>query len=404
VRPRPNPNPYNPDDCPGPRPRPRPRPDVSPDTNPDRPSPQNDRQQLEQFRRQVANYPQWDATRYQAAVSTAFDRVVTNNNDYMASLYEAASQNKPVVMLIGKGSDPASRQVIENSMRQLHARSGRDALCVFVDMDRVDRNSAIGKYAFENMPRKGQEPPFTMVFGLSRGDAANPVKADGPSFYRMGPVEGNGAAEAVSRLKLQMEGRFNLPRPDVSPRPDLPPRPDVNPNPNQIDPRIQEAFAKALVQAQSQTDKESSYKAYKQAVDIADSARNPLLQSAARVELGLACIRWGFKETGFKWIMDGGAKNPDLYNNQKNAPFRNRLEQAGIPHNAVEMLIQSGQRDPNWHMKYPDAGKMLETAMNRSYVPDEPHPVVPQPPRPGYPQPVPDRTTPAPHLRPSPFR
>jgi len=409
---------------PRPQPRPRPRPDVSPDVNPT----VSDKQRLDQFRREVQNYPTWDATRYQNAIAGTFDRVVNNNNDYMSAIYDAASQNKPVVMLIGRGSDPASRQVIENSMKQAHGRSGRDAEFVFVDMDRVDRNSSIGKYAFENMPRKGQEPPFTMVFGLSRGDAAHPVKADGPSFYRMGPVDSNGVSEAVSRLKFQMEGRFNLPRPNdqyptpqpqpqtdpwnrPQPRPDVPvnpvPRPDVvNPNPNQIDPRVQEAFVKSLMQAQQQTDKQSAYNAYKQAVDIADYARNPLLQSAARVELGLACIKWGFKETGFKWIMEGGAKNPDLYNPQKNAPFIARLNQAGIPRNTVDVLIQNGQRDANWYVKKPNGGKILEATMSASpYMPVPPvTPVVP----PRVIQVVPPRVTPDrtpwTHLMPSPFR
>lgn len=391
------------------RPRPQPRPDVSPrpDATP-RPDPAiSDKQRLDQFRLQVQNYPQWDATRYQNAVAGTFDRLVTNNSDYMTALNDAASQNKPVVMLIGKGSDAASRHVIENSMKQAHARNGRDAVYVFVDMDRVDKNSAIGKYAFENMPRKGQEPPFTMVFGLSRGDASNPVRADGPSYYKMGQVDTGSISEAVSRLKLQMEGRFNnlpIPRPDVPVNPQ--PRPDqIYPNPNQLDPRVQEAFVKSLMQAQQQPDKETAYKSYKQAVDIADSARSPLLQSAARVELGLACIRWGFKETGFKWIMEGGAKNQDLYNEQKNAPFRDRLTQSGIPKQAVDLLIQNGKRDPNWYVTNREAGKIIEAACN---VPDTrviPQPVQPVPPaidplrpRPNVP---PDTST---HIRPSPFR
>jgi hypothetical protein len=382
VRPRPRPNPDV-------NPNPRPRPDTDTNPRPDTDYTVNDKQRLEQFRRQTQNYPQWDASRYQAAVNGAFNRVINNNNDYMSAMYEAASQNKPVVMLIGRGSDPASRQVIENSMRQARARSGNDALCVFVDMDRVDRNSSIGKYAFENMPRKGQEPPFTMVYGLSRGDGSCPVKADSPSFYRMGPVDGNGIAEAVSRLKFQMTGRFDR----SLPRPDLPPaQPD---NLSKIDPRAQEAFTRALVQAQAQTDKETAYKSYKQAIDIADSARSPLLQAAARVELGLACINWGFKETGFKWIMEAGLKNPDLFNNQKNEPFRNRLSQAGIPRNVSDVIIGNGARDPEWYIKFKDAGKVLESMMSRTQ--SQP---VPQP----YVNPLPDRTRiPNPHMRPSPF-
>lgn len=329
----------------------------------------NDKQRLEQFRLQTRNYPQWDAAKYQRSVSNTFDRVVTNNSEYMSAMYDAASQNKPIVMMLGKGSDAASRHIIENSLKDSRGRNGRDAVYVFVDLDRVDPNSAIGKYAFENMPRKGQEPPFTMVFGMSRGDSTNPIRADQPSFYRMGPVDQISINEAVSRLKLQMTGRFNIARPtdQVGPAPDSNPgpRPDANP----VDPRIQEAFTLALVQAQRQNDKQAAYNHYKQAVDLADSVRNPSLQSAARVELGLSCLNWGFSETGLKWIMEGGSKNPALYDNRQNQPFKTRLRQGGMPERAIDLLIQQGQKDPNWYLKDREAGQKIETAMRASAPP-----------------------------------
>lgn len=386
VRPRPKPNPET---------QPRPR-DESPDGSV-RPNAENslpvlnDKQKLEKFRNQVRNYPGWDATRRQRAVSNTFDRLVSNNDDYLATVNDAASQNKPVVMLIGSSSDPATRHLIENSLREARSQNGRDALYAFVDLDKIDKNSAIGRYALENMPKKGQEPPFTMVFGLSRGDAANPVKADAPSFYTMGPADARSINESVSRLRLQMSGRFQ--------GTDLPPQTNTSPekplNPQAPDPRLQEAIAMALVQAQRQPDKESAYKLYKQAVDIADSGRNPQLQAAARVELGLACINWGHKETGFKWILEAGAKNPELYKEDKNQPYKERLKDAGLSQAGINMLIERGKEDPLWHQKDKEAVKKLEATMS---------PTAPLPTNPELPRPITPATSPSPHLRPSPFR
>lgn len=370
----------------------------------------SDKQRLDRFRAQLRNYPQWDAARYQSAIAGTFDRLVTGNSDYMSTIYDAAAQNKPVVMLIGSGSDPATRHMIENSLKEARRQNGRDAVYAFVDLDRVDKNSAMGKYATENMPRKGQEPPFTMVFGISHGDANTPLKADAPSFYRMGPVDQLSVNEAVSRLKLDMSGRFNMPRPQDQTQPVLPrpqekpqaaPRTDARPALLNVDAKTQEAFASSLMQAQRLTDKQSAYNSYKQAIDIADKLNNPAMQSAARVELGLACIKWGFPETGFKWIMEGGAKNSAIYDNRHNQPFRDRLKQGGLPDMAIDTLILQGQRDPFWHMKDQNAGKKMETMLNSRPAPQ----ALPERPLPAV---LPDTTiTTNPnlnHLRPSPFK
>lgn len=390
-----------------------PRPDAPRPADPTQPM-LSDKQRLERFRNQVRNYPQWDAARYQNAVAGTFDKLITGNNEYMNTIYDAAAQNKPVVMFIGSGSDPATRHMIENSLKEARRQNGRDAVYAFVDLDRVDKNSAIGKYASENMPRRGQEPPFTMIFGVSRGDASTPLKADSPSFYRTGPVDQLSVNEAVSRVKLEMNGRFNMPRPQeqtqpvprpqdqtrpvprpqdqTTPRPELTPRPDTNLR--NVDARIQESFAMSLTHAQRLTDKQAAYNSYKQAVDIADSVKNPAMQSAARVELGLACIKWGFPETGFKWIMEGGAKNPAIYDNRQNQPFKERLKQAGLPDMAVDTLILQGQRDPLWHTKDKDAGKKMEALLSvrptPTVVPDKPSNTTP--------------VQPAVRLRPSPFK
>ena len=95
--------------------------------------------------------------------------------------------------------------------------------------------------------------------------------------------------------------------------------------------------------------------------------------------------------------MEGAAKNPDLYNNQKNGPFRDRLIQSGMGSSALEMLMQNGEKDPDWYLKNKEAGRLLEAVMNAANVP------VPRP-APDQPARVPDRTpAPDPYLRKSPF-
>ncbi len=392
----------------------RPRPDLNPRPIDNVPRPRRDeedtlnpmiraRKRLEQLRKETQNYPQWDAARYQRSVANTFNRTVNDNNDYMNSLHDAASQNKPVVMLIGRSSDPATRHVIENSMKETHNKTGNDAVYVFVDMDRVDKNSAIGKYAFENMPRKGQEPPFTMVFGLSKGDASNPVRADGPSFYGMGPVDQKGVAEAVSRLKLQMNRRFDLPRPqDQQSNPF--PKPDVPAPFKPGDPKATEACVMALQQAQQQKEAKDSYQFYKQAISIADSTADPRLQSATRVELGLACLNWGFGETGFKWIMEGMAKNPDTFDNQKNQGLKDRVAQSGVPQLVLEEMISKGKQDPYWWEKDKESGKKFDSIWKSTKQPQYvPAPIVRPQVQPQI-QPQVDRhVDPNPHLMPSPF-
>ncbi len=342
-----------------------------------------EKQKLEQLKRISANYPKWDAAKYDRAISGTFDTTVKGNEDYFGLINAAARQNKPVVMLIGSASDPATRHVIENSLKDARSKNGRDTVYAFVDLDKVDRNSQVGKYAFENMAKNGNEPPFTMVFGMSRsGDANNPVKAEAPSYYSMGAPDLRGINEGLSRARLNMVGQFTNLRPDQIPRPNprpdqLGPKPDSTnpeqpyprPDMNAIEKRTQEAIAMSLVQAQRQTDTEKAYGFFKQAVDMADSTKNPLLQAATRTELGLACMKWGHKETGYKWIMEGAAKNPAFYNDQTNKDFKARLVEAGVPPSAVNYMMENGKRDPNWYTKDKEAGKKVEAAEKAAQQP-----------------------------------
>jgi hypothetical protein len=375
--------------------RPRPYPDINPQPSPD--SNSNNEQRLreklalDECKRRAQNYPQWDAARYQSAVGGTFDGVVLSNSDYSAALLDAASQNKPVVMLIGKSSEAATRQVVENSLKEAHSRCGKDAVFVFVDMDRVERSSSMGKYAFENMPRKGQEPPFLMIFGLARGENANSVKAEALKYHHMGEADSAAIAKNVSSLKQEMNGRFNLPRPE-SKFSDQ----QKNLKPFADEKKMQEEFAKSLLQARQEPDKESAFKLFQKAVDIADAAKSPRLQAVSRVELGLACMSWGFRETGFKWILEGASKNPELYDERKNAAFKERLTQAGVPPQALELLLRNGKENPNWWIKDPNSGKLIDDAA-KSGSQVKPSAIFP-PPLQLIPQ------ADKPHIKPSPFK
>lgn len=334
----------------------------------------------------MQNYPRWDANRARQAIGASFDRSINNNNDYMSAISEAAGQNKPVVMLIGKSSDPATRAVVENALRESRLRTGKDAYFAFVDMDSVDKSSAIGKYAHDSLTAKGQEPPFLMVFALNKS-AQGGVRAEAPSFYKMGNPEPATLSDAVSRARQQMSGRFDnntKPSPELrpdqkpTPKPEITPRPETNPEKPNTPPaenQLREQIALALMQAHQEKDRKAAYESFKKAIDLSDLSKNPMLQAASRVELGLACLNWGFSEQGFKWLLDAGSKCPDLYNESKNQPFRQRLEEFGLPKASRDMLFEKGKSDANWYQKDPNAVKSLEASLRAS----QPKPLEPKP-------------------------
>lgn len=217
--------------------------------------------------------------------------------------------------------------------------------------------------------------------------------------------------DATKKLDQAMTGPVSVAPIDAQQRPGgdplAPPqsRPEqaLNPNldgPGQATPWMKEQVNNALRSAIQEKDRRNAFGFFKQAVDMSDRTRDPALQSLSRVELGLAIISWGMPETGFKWLLDAGAKNPGLYDSARNGAFLNRLAQGALPKSAIDLYVANGQRDPNWHLRDAEAAKKLEAAMK----PQQQANPVPKPNNQIWPQPEQAQPGPfQPRLRPSPF-
>ena len=230
-------------------------------------------------------------------------------------------------------------------------------------------------------------------------------------------------ADATKKLDQAMVGpAFVAPqgtegparRPGADPYAPPTTKPDqVNPNldppaPGQSGGWIREQITGALRTASQERDFNTAFGIYKQAVDMADRSRDPSMQATTRVETGLALMSKGNLETGFKWLLDAGSKNPALYDSRNNKAYVDRLASAGMPKSVIDVLMANGQRDPHWHMVDRDAAKKLEQMLRPPAPAPAPKPdLVPQlpfqpiaPPLETKPAPAPN---PEPHRRKSPF-
>lgn len=167
----------------------------------------------------------------------------------------------------------------------------------------------------------------------------------------------------------------------------------------QAGPWLKEQFNGTLRSAMQERDQRNAFGLYKQAIDMADRANDPVLQATGRIEAGLALISWGAGENGFKWLLDAGVKNPAIYDSRSNQGLIDRLNKAGLPKQTIDLFMYNGQRDPNWHMRDASAAKRLESSMRPPVAPPNPFPQqeVPRPAPPAPPQPF------QPHIRQSPF-
>lgn len=201
--------------------------------------------------------------------------------------------------------------------------------------------------AVEMLMQKGQDP----FWYLKDSDAAKKLDAamTGPIF--VAPADGAQSAPGQNTDYLAPPKD----RPDqINPQLDPPPRPGSNT-------WMSQQVKVALETASQEKNWQNAFGVYKQAVDMADRSRDVSLQAYTRVETGLALMKWGNVEMGYKWILDAGVKNPSIYDSRSNQGFVERLNSAGIPKPAVEMLLSNGQRDPKWGVKDPDAAKRLES-------------------------------------------
>lgn len=162
---------------------------------------------------------------------------------------------------------------------------------------------------------------------------------------------------------------------------------NLNPNldpPAQAGAWMKEQVNHALTQAQQQKNASDAFAYLKQSVDLADRSRDPGLRALTRVETGLALLTWGHTENAFKWLLDAGSINKGLYDSRYNSGYLNRLGQAGIPKQVMDIMMDNGQRDPNWHKKSPDAARMLESVLKNPQAPARSDSIIPMPSLPGF--------------------
>lgn len=265
----------------------------------------------------------------------------------------------------------------------------------------LKRLSQVGmpQSAVELLLRKGVEDPTWYT-----KDAEATKKLDaamfGPAF-----VAPQGGADGPQR------------RPGADPF--MPPtgKPDqVNPNldpplPGQAGGWMKEQITVALRNARQDRDFNSAFNTYKQAVDMADRSRDPVMQATTRVETALALMSVGKTENGFAWLLDAGSKNPGLYDSRVNKGYIDRLSSAGMPKPIIDVIMANGARDPHWHLVDKQAAKNLDAMLRPAPAPpkQEVAPPVPyqplQPVQPFLPplEPKAPAPNPEPRKRPSPF-
>lgn len=313
------------------------------------------KQNLERFRHSTREYAIWNIDRYNKATARAFDHVVCDNDEYKAALFDAARQRKPVVLMFGKSEDPATRQIVENSLKDARDRSCGQGVFVFVDLEATDPNSSIGRYAAGLTEKHGF--PMMVCFTLRPGDEYNPARSDAPLYHQTGPVSSFRLIEAINRGVVLMNGmQF----------PDLPPIKAIMPV-VQIETGATESVNKELESSKQApdwrvslpesallieraraagVDRKSAYEILRQAVKVADRDEEAVMRAATRAELGFACLEWGFPEQGVAWLLDAGKKHPDLYLNLK---FADRVKQSKLTSAAAEEFLYEGMRNPIWY-------------------------------------------------------
>jgi hypothetical protein len=230
-------------------------------------------------------------------------------------------------------------------------------------------------------------------------------------------------AGATRKLDAAMTGaafvppsgdRSQAPRTAVDPLAPPSSRPDsVNTSiqqPGEANGWMRDQINQGLQSASREANHQTAFELYRQATDLSDRSGDNQLRVTARVEAGLALISWGSAESGFKWLLDAGSLNPALYDNTVNQAFQQRLRSGGINESALDMFLKNGQRDPNWHLRSPEAARtlaaILQSGDNPNRCPTEPNRILPVP-NPFPVQPGQDRTPPAnpvtPHVKPNPF-
>lgn len=280
------------------------------------------------------------------------DHQVTNADNYRDNLFGAAEKRKPVVMTFGRSSDPACRQHLE-AAEKAKKLAGDKAEFVFVDLDKVDPNSAIGKYAHEQIAAK-YTTPLTMVFNQGQGDDGKGVKPERPSHWQTGMLSeqallrGIDAAAPVQKERQIKTGRENGGTTDnttIAKR-------LIDESAKPFDQQKPDELVKGL-------DSKERAKAFWDAITAAEAMNNPKRAAQVRAMVGLALVNWGAEAAksgdtaqaekryinAVDSILLAGVKDPEIY---KSPSFQKALRESVLPGTAADFVLSEGEKNPKW--------------------------------------------------------
>lgn len=299
-------------------------------------------------------------------------KCITDKDNYRENLFSAAENKKPVVMTFGSGSDPEFAKHCEAVKRAKDALGGK-AEYMFVDLDKVDPNSAIGKYAIEHIAgRFGNPPtyttggfgtPLTMVFNQKQGeDPRRPVIPEKPTYWKKGTIDDEGrfasAIDAAYNEQLKRDIKTGRERRGEVDRPVPPPEQEQKPvTPKEV---VNEALKPFDQQRPGELMKglsrEQQRDLMKEAIVQAKQIGDPVLRGRVHAMVAFTEIGWAEQAAkdgatqqaenhyvaAAQYLMVAGSFYPDLFKNS----CADAMRKSSLPGETAEFLIQKGNEIP----------------------------------------------------------
>jgi hypothetical protein len=307
-----------------------------------------------------------NSQQYEAKTEGTFSKEhkITDSGNYRENLWTAAEQQKPIVMVFGRGGDPNNGAVLDAVARAKEKANG-SAEFMYVDLNKVDPNSPIGKYARDYIGTQ-YGTPLTMVFTQKQGEGKTPVIPERPLHWqRGGYIDENALSAGISQAVEIQKGREI--KTGREKKPDVPPESDTTPPADKPKPKTPQDVVAESVKPWKEQKVEELFKGMspeqratmcKDAIELADKQGNSKLSAQVRAMVGLASIGWGAEADkagnkdlaerhflrGSEYIMSAGVYNPEIY---KYPGFQAALKESKLPGNAANFLIDKGLADAN---------------------------------------------------------
>lgn len=334
-----------------------------------------------------------------------FDRAVRNtyrytDQNYDEALYAAAREGKPIVVSFGSRRLQDTQRLVEQTIPQAQ-RSNPNAIYVFIDLDRVDRNSAIGRYADRNVRNEGL--PYTTVFSMvpgqdGRPQPESPLMTAWGSRSQIASLINQHIGYGLNNMR-RYRGQFRVPqaRPreqarreenaddpfsranearressetrrerEVRERPASAERQqlegilqDLNSaaqcrewrqaeeyyrraisaaeriNPQTLEERRQTLQSQMAAEARNSSPNPNRTRELSQEMTIVQRLQEA--RSFTCANLGLACIRWGFREVGEEWLAEAALRDPNIFGKQT---FQQALRRVLSPSEDMNQVLQ----------------------------------------------------------------